>query len=51
MPLHAAHRDGAKSKSMKQVRYLMSSGSPLSGQQKSKLVNEMHTGKVKVKHG
>lgn len=38
----------AKKKSMKQVRYLLSSGSPLSGGQKAKLKSELHTGAVKV---
>lgn len=33
---------------MKQVRYLLSSGSPLSGGQKAKLKSELHSGKVKV---
>lgn len=33
---------------MKQVRYLLSSGSPLSGPQKAKLKSELHSGTVKV---
>lgn len=39
----------AKRKSMKQVAYLLSSGSPLSKAQKSKLHSELKTGKVKIK--
>jgi len=38
-----------KSKSKKQVRYLLSKGSPLSDKQKSKLKHELHEGDVKVK--
>ena len=38
----------AKTKSKKQVGYLLSSGSPLSAAQKSKLKGELHSGKVKV---
>ena len=41
----------AKTKSKKQVGYLLSSGSPLSDKQKSKLKNELHSGKVKVMKG
>jgi len=39
----------AKSKSAKQVRYLLSKGSPLSGKQKGKLKRELHSGSVKIK--
>jgi hypothetical protein len=39
----------AKTKSKRQVGYLLSSGSPLSGAQKSKLKGELHSGAVKVK--
>jgi hypothetical protein len=42
---------GMKSKSKAQVGYLLSSGSPLSGKQKSKLKKELHSGTVKVKKG
>jgi hypothetical protein len=42
---------GPKTKSKKQVGYLLSSGSPLSGKQKEKLKGELHSGKVKVKKG
>ena len=42
-------RKGAKTKSKKQVGYLLSKGSPLSDKQKSKLESELHSGKVKVK--
>lgn len=42
-------RKGAKTKSKKQVGYLLSSGSPLTGAQKSKLKGELHRGSVKVK--
>lgn len=40
---------GAKRKSKRQVRFLLSKGSPLSAEQKSKLKGELHTGAVKVK--
>lgn len=42
---------GAKTKSRRQVGYLLSSGSPLSSKQKSKLKGELHSGAVKVKRG
>lgn len=38
----------AKTKSKKQVAYLLSKGSPLSAKQKSKLKGELHSGAVKV---
>lgn len=38
-----------KTKSKKQVAYLLSKVSPLSGDQKSKLKRELHKGLVKVK--
>ena len=38
----------AKSKSLKQVRYLLSEGSPLSGQRQRELKEELHAGRVKV---
>lgn len=44
-------RSGAKTKSKRQVRFLLSSGSPLSGEQKSKLKGELHSGAVKVRGG
>lgn len=40
---------GHHTKSMKQVRYLMSKGSPLSDSQKAQLAQELHSGQVKVK--
>jgi len=40
-----------KSKSKKQVRYLLSKGSPLSSTQQNKLKKELHSGTVKVKNG
>jgi hypothetical protein len=40
---------GAKMKSKKQVAYLLSSASPLTVVQKSKLIHELHRGKVKIK--
>jgi hypothetical protein len=40
-----------KQKSKKQVGYLLSSGSPLSDEQKAKLKRELHSGTVKVKKG
>jgi hypothetical protein len=36
-------------KSAKQVRYLLSDGSPLSDKQKAKLIRELHSGVVTVK--
>ena len=39
----------AKSKSMKQVGYLLSKGSPLTAKEQAKLKKELHSGKVKVK--
>jgi len=38
----------AKTKSKKQVGYLLSKGSPLSSTQQNKLKRELHSGKVKV---
>jgi hypothetical protein len=38
-------------KSKKQVAYLLSKVSPLSGKQQGKLKGEMHKGKVKVEKG
>ena len=38
-----------KSKSKRQVGYLLSKGSPLSGEQQSKLKKELHSGAVTVK--
>jgi hypothetical protein len=37
-----------KTKSVQQVRFLMSKGSPLTKDQKDKMVREMHSGAVKV---
>ena len=42
-------RRAQHTKSQKQVAYLLSSGSPLSSGQKSKLKSELHSGAVKVK--
>jgi hypothetical protein len=39
---------GQKTKSKKQVAYLLSRWSPLTGQQKEKLMNELHGGQVRV---
>ncbi len=36
-------------KSKKQVAYLLSKSTPLSGPQKAKLVSELHSGEVKVR--
>lgn len=44
-------RRGAKTKSKRQVGFLLSSGSPLSGGQKAKLKRELHSGAVRVKKG
>ena len=38
-----------KEKSKRQVGYLLSSGSPLTDEQKAKLKRELHSGAVKVK--
>jgi len=38
-----------KSKSKRQVGYLLGGGSPLTDEQKSKLKKELHSGAVKVK--
>lgn len=38
-----------KTKSKKQVGYLLGSGSPLTPAQKKKLEQELHSGKVRVK--
>lgn len=38
----------AKTKSKRQVGYLLSSGSPLSKAQKAKLKRELHSGSVRV---
>jgi hypothetical protein len=40
-----------KTKSKKQVRYLLSKVSPLSSTQQNKLKKELHSGAVKVKNG
>jgi len=40
-----------KAKSQRQVRYLLSKGSPLSKPQKAKLQSELHSGTVKIKRG
>jgi hypothetical protein len=37
-----------KTKTKKQVAYLLSKGSPLSSQQQNKLKGELHSGKVKI---
>lgn len=38
-----------KTKTKKQVAYLLSKGSPLTGKQQKKLQSELHTGKVTIK--
>ena len=40
-----------KTKSKRQVGYLLSKGSPLTGEQQEKLKGELHSGKVKVEKG
>ena len=40
---------GRKTKSKRQVRFLLSKGTPLSKRQKSKLKRELHSRKVRVK--
>lgn len=40
-----------KSKSRRQVSFLLSKGSPLTDVQKSKLKDELHSGEVKIKKG
>jgi len=42
-------KEGQKTKSLKQVGYLLSDGSPLNNNQKIKLKKELHSGKVKIK--
>jgi hypothetical protein len=44
-----ARRRGPKVKSARQVRFLLSSVSPLSGAQKTKLKGELHRRTVRVK--
>lgn len=39
----------AKTKTKRQVRFLFSSGSPLTNAQKSKLERELHSGSVKIR--
>jgi hypothetical protein len=39
----------AKTKSKKQVGYLLSKGSPLTYKEQTKLKKELHSGKVKIK--
>ena len=41
----------AQTKSKAQVRYLLSKGSPLSSDQRKKMLEELHSGKVKVAKG
>lgn len=38
----------AKTKSLQQVRFLLSKGSPLSKAEKETLKSELHSGKVKI---
>ena len=40
-----------KTKTKRQVRFLFSSGSPLTGGQKDKLERELHSGAVKIEGG
>ena len=40
-----------KKKSKRQVAFLLSKGSPMTGQQKDKLKGELHSGTVKVEKG
>ena len=40
-----------KKKSKRQVAFLLSKGSPMSGKQKDKLKGELHSGDVKVEKG
>lgn len=42
---------GKKTKSKRQVGYLLSKGSPLTGAQQGKLKSELHSGAVKVAAG
>jgi hypothetical protein len=46
-----AKKGGTKTKSKRQVRFLLSKGSPLSQKQKTKLKGELHSKKVKIKKG
>lgn len=49
MPSSRALKNKMHTKSKKQVGYLLSRSSPLSGKQKEKLKGELHSGKVKVR--
>lgn len=49
MTASRAVKNKMHTKSKKQVGYLLSRGSPLSGKQKEKLKSELHSGKVKVR--
>jgi hypothetical protein len=40
-----------KKKSKRQVAFLLSKGSPMTGKQKDKLKSELHSGAVKVEKG
>lgn len=44
-------RRGVKRKSRRQVRFLLSKVSPLTGGEKHELESELHSGEVKVKKG
>jgi hypothetical protein len=44
-----AQSHAKKTKSRKQVGYLLSKGSPLTPKEQDKLKRELHSGKVKVK--
>lgn len=51
-PLHPMPQKskGKKAKSEKEVRFLLSKGTPLSEHQRQKLLNELHSGRVKIRH-
>lgn len=44
-----AMKEHRKTKSKRQVGYLLSSGSPLTAEQKAKLKRELHSKKVRVR--
>jgi len=44
-------KHGKHMKSLTQVRFLLSSGSPLKDRQKEKLKAELHSGAVRIKRG
>ena len=48
-PVTKSQHSGRKTKSKRQVGYLLSNSSPLTESQQGKLKRELHSGKVKVR--